>query len=124
MRKIFCLIILLFTGSSFSSAQNKPAEFDVIIKNGAVYDGTGGKSFKADVGIVGDKIDAIGNLSKSQAKSVVDASGLAIAPGFINMLSWSTESLIVDPRSMRELPTRRNDAMSAKVVNGTRSTTV
>ncbi len=75
----------------------------MIIKNGTIYDGTGGKSFKADVGIKDDKITAIGNLSKKRAKSVVDASGLAVAPGFINMLSWSTESLIVDPRSMSEL---------------------
>lgn len=103
MKKIPCLIIILFAAFSFSSAQNKPAEFDMIIKNGTIYDGTGGKSFKADVGIKDDKITAIGNLSKKRAKSVVDASGLAVAPGFINMLSWSTESLIVDPRSMSEL---------------------
>ncbi|HSK72820.1 MAG TPA: hypothetical protein VK892_14055, partial [Pyrinomonadaceae bacterium] len=103
MKKIPFLIILLSAAFSFSSAQNKPMEFDVIIRGGAVYDGTGGKPFKADVGIVGDKIAAIGNLSKSRAKSVIDASGLAVAPGFINMLSWSTESIIVDPRSMSEL---------------------
>lgn len=103
MKKIPFLIILLSAAFSFSSAQNKPMEFDVIIRGGAVYDGTGGKPFKADVGIVGDKIAAIGNLSKSRAKSIVDASGLAVSPGFINMLSWSTESIIVDPRSMSEL---------------------
>ncbi|MDQ3064067.1 MAG: D-aminoacylase [Acidobacteriota bacterium] len=103
MKKIICLIILFCAAFSFSFAQSKQAEFDVIIKNGIVYDGTGGKSLKADVGIKDDKIAAIGNLSKRQARSVVDASGLAIAPGFINMLSWSTESIIVDPRSMSEL---------------------
>lgn len=103
MKKIFWSVIFLFGIISVSIAQSKSAEFDVIIKNGVIYDGTGGKSFKGDVGIKGDKIAAIGNLSQKQAKSVIDAKGLAVAPGFINMLSWSTESLIVDGRSMSEL---------------------
>lgn len=90
----------MFSSSLFAQTAE---EFDVIIKNGTVYDGTGGKPFKADVGIKGDKIAAVGNLSRAKAKQTVDASGLAVAPGFINMLSWSTESLIVDPRSMGEL---------------------
>ncbi len=78
-------------------------DFDVIIKDGTVYDGTGGEPLRADVGIVGDQIMAVGDLSSARAKTVVDASGLAVAPGFINMLSWSTESLIVDGRSQGEL---------------------
>ncbi len=78
-------------------------DFDVIIKGGTVYDGTGGEPLRADVGISGDQIMAVGDLSSARAKTVVDASGLAVAPGFINMLSWSTESLIVDGRSQGEL---------------------
>jgi N-acyl-D-amino-acid deacylase len=104
MKKIFALLTLVcifFSSSLF--AQNKPEEFDVIIKGGTVYDGSGGKPFKADVGIKGDKVVTIGNLSKAKAKQTVDATGLAVAPGFINMLSWSVESLIIDPRSMGEL---------------------
>ncbi len=103
MKKIFALIMIasIFPLSSF--AQSKSDEFDVIIKGGTIYDGRGGKAFKADLGIKGDKVAAIGNLSKAKAKHVVEAKGLAVAPGFINMLSWSVESIIIDPRSMGEL---------------------
>ncbi len=77
--------------------------FDVVIRGGTVYDGSGGDGRRTDVGIVGDKIAAIGDLSKAEARRTVDASGLAVAPGFINMLSWSTDSLIVDGKSQSEL---------------------
>ncbi len=77
--------------------------FDVLIKGGTVYDGTGSKGLRADVGIKADRIAAIGNLRTATAKTVIDASGLAVTPGFINMLSWSTETLIVDGRSQGEL---------------------
>ncbi|MEZ5346558.1 MAG: D-aminoacylase [Pyrinomonadaceae bacterium] len=91
-------------GSGDSGSTAGSGDFDVIIKNGTVYDGSGGAPVKTDVGIKGDKIAEIGDLSKSTAKTVVDAEGLAVAPGFINMLSWSTESMIVDyARSMGEL---------------------
>ena len=59
--------------------------------------------FEADVGIKGDRIVAIGKLERKDARTVVDARGLAVAPGFINMLSWSVESLIVDGRSQSEI---------------------
>ena len=104
MKKILSVVLLVcvfFPSSLF--AQSKSEEFDVVIKGGTVYDGTGGKPFKADVGIKGDKVAAVGNLSKAKAKMVVDAIGLAVSPGFVNMLSWSVESLIIDPRSMGEL---------------------
>src|SRR2546421_3186375 len=81
-----------------------PAEkFDVVIKGGTVYDGTGEKPRATDVAIRGDKIAALGNFSADQAKTVIDAKGLSVAPGFINMLSWSTESLIEDGRSQSEI---------------------
>jgi N-acyl-D-amino-acid deacylase len=77
--------------------------FDVIIRGGTVYDGTGEPGRRADVGIRGDAVAAVGDLSAATAGTVVDARGLAVAPGFINMLSWSTESLIVDGRSQSEI---------------------
>ncbi len=80
-----------------------PERFDVLIRGGTVYDGTGRPPVTADVGLRGDRIVAIGALGKADAETVVDASGLAVAPGFINMLSWSTESLIVDGRSQGEV---------------------
>lgn len=78
-------------------------DFDVLIKGATVYDGSGRAPRRADVAIKGDRIVAIGNLKRSRARDVVDASGLAVAPGFINMLSWSTESLIADGRSQGEV---------------------
>src|SRR5262249_42244868 len=83
--------------------KSKSQTFDIIIKGGTVYDGTGGAGVKADVGIKGDRIAAVGNLSRATAPTIVDAKGLAVAPGFINMLSHSESSLIVDPRSLSEL---------------------
>ena len=76
---------------------------DIVIKGGTVYDGTGGEPRLVDVGIRGDRIVAVGNLENARAGLVVDAKGLAVAPGFINMLSHSETSLIVDGRSMSEL---------------------
>jgi N-acyl-D-amino-acid deacylase len=78
-------------------------KFDVIIKGGTVYDGTGEKPRVIDVAIRADRIAGLGTFSAEQARTVIDAKGLAVAPGFINMLSWSTESLIEDGRSQSEL---------------------
>lgn len=95
----FILLALFAFGTWLTPAQS----YDVIIKGGTVYDGTGRKPVRADVGIKDDKIVRIGNLGRANAALVIDASGMAVAPGFINMLSWSTESLLVDPRSLGEL---------------------
>src|SRR5213592_2258853 len=84
-------------------AKSKPQSFDIIIKGGTVYDGTGRPPIKADVGIKGDRIATIGNLSRASAPTIVDARGLAVAPGFINMLSHSESSLIRDGRSLSEI---------------------
>src|SRR5262247_2414028 len=106
-RKFFSLVLIL--ALSFMAIAQWPVRhhqaqsFDLIIKNGTVYDGTGGPPLKTDVGIKGDRIAAVGNLSRATAPKVVDARGLAVAPGFINMLSHSETSLIVDGRSMSEL---------------------
>ena len=99
---VFALALMMIAIGQTRSAL--PAQsFDVIIKGGTVYDGTGRAPVKADVGIRGDRIAAIGNLSRATAPNVVDAQGLAVAPGFINMLSHSETSLIVDSRSLSEL---------------------
>ena len=77
--------------------------FDVIIKNGMVYDGTGAEPRRVDVAIRGDRIAGVGDFKTAKAKTVVDANGLGVAPGFINMLSWSTVSLIQDGRSLEDI---------------------
>ena len=86
-----------------SSSSQKGAEFNVIIKGGTVYDGTGAEPKHADVAIRGDRIVGIGDFAATHAKTVIDANALAVAPGFINMLSWSNESLIQDGRSQSEI---------------------
>src|SRR5687768_13886817 len=78
-------------------------QFDVVIRGGTVYDGTGRPGRRADVGIRGDRIQAIGDLGRARARTSLDATGLAVAPGFINMLSWATESLILDGRSQGDI---------------------
>jgi N-acyl-D-amino-acid deacylase len=79
------------------------APFDIIIKGGTVYDGTGGEGHVADVAIRGDRIVGVGDFASAVPKKTIDARGLAVAPGFINMLSWSNESLIQDGRSQSEI---------------------
>ena len=76
--------------------------YDVVIRNGTVYDGSGGEPAVADVAIRGDSIVAVGTV-KERGTTEVDATGLAVTPGFINMLSWSTESLIEDGRSQGDI---------------------
>lgn len=77
--------------------------FDVLIRNGMIYDGSGNPPKQLDLAIRGDKIAAIGDLKDATGKVVIDAKGLAVAPGFINMLSWSNESLIADGRGQSEI---------------------
>ncbi|MBK8813733.1 MAG: D-aminoacylase [Acidobacteria bacterium] len=103
MRKFVHLLALLFVCALIAPAQRISPAFDIIIKGGTVYDGTGRRPVRTDVGIKDDKVAKIGDLGRANAALVIDAKGMAVAPGFINMLSWSTESLIVDPRSLGEL---------------------
>ncbi len=76
--------------------------YDVIISDGLIYDGNGGEPYIADIGISGERIAAIGDL-EGDAETVINASGLAVAPGFINMLSWATDSLLIDGRSQSDI---------------------
>jgi N-acyl-D-amino-acid deacylase len=77
--------------------------FDVLIRGGTVYDGSGEAPRRVDVGLRGDRIVAVGDLTNATAKTVVEAKDLAVSPGFINMLSWSTDSLLADGRSQSEI---------------------
>src|SRR5688572_6793254 len=82
------------------SSANK---FDLIIRNGMIYDGNGRKPYKGDIAINADTIAFIGDLSAAHSRQVIDAKGMAVAPGFINMLSWANESLIQDGRSQSDI---------------------
>ncbi|MBX3276912.1 MAG: D-aminoacylase [Acidobacteria bacterium] len=77
--------------------------FDVLIRNGTVYDGSGARPRRADLAIRGDSIVAVGSFANAGAKNIIDARGLAVAPGFINMLSWAVDDLIIDGRSQGDI---------------------
>jgi N-acyl-D-amino-acid deacylase len=97
-------VIATLAALTLSGCGGAPAErFDVILRGGTVYDGTGSAPRVADVGIRGDRVAAVGDLARSTADTEVDVAGLAVAPGFINMLSWATVSLIEDGRSLGDI---------------------
>jgi N-acyl-D-amino-acid deacylase len=83
--------------------QSTQQEFDYILRHGTIYDGTGNPSFIGDVAIQSDTIAAIGDLTNAKGRNEIDATGLAIAPGFINMLSWADRSLLLDGRSVSDI---------------------
>ena len=96
--------LALFSVVAFSlSCNTEKQNFEVIIRNGMVYDGSGRDSFKADIGINADTIAFIGNLTDANAKNEINAKGLAVSPGFINMLSWADGSLLKDGRSLSDI---------------------
>ncbi len=78
-------------------------EYDVVIRGGTIYDGSGSPPFVGDVALRGDTIAAIGSVGNARGRVEINAAGLAVAPGFINMLSWATESLIADGRSQSDI---------------------
>jgi len=95
--------LLLLTAAACGPSPDASPEYDVILRGGTVYDGSAEPSYVADVAIDGDKIAAIGDLSETGATTEIDVSGLAVAPGFINMMSWANESLIEDGRSQSDI---------------------
>ena len=101
-RSAFILLLLFLTVSATYADTSAPV-FDVLIRGGDLYDGSGDPPVRADVAIIKDRIAAIGDLANAGAHHVVHARSLAVAPGFINMLSWSNESLIADGRGQSEL---------------------
>ena len=101
MRKVtlfFCAALLLISAAIFGLSKT----YDVVITSGDIYNGSGGASYVADIGIKDGHIAAIGQL-EPDADVVIDAQGLAVAPGFINMLSWANESLLADGRSQSDI---------------------
>ena len=78
-------------------------QYDLLIRNGQVFDGTGAPGVATSVAVHGDRIAAIGPLGDATARVTIDATGLAVAPGFINMLSWADEPLLVDGRSQSDI---------------------
>jgi len=100
------LILIALSIFAIASCRTEPPaapNYDVLIRGGSVYDGSGSPPRTADVGINGDVIVAIGDLSNATGTTDIDAAGLAVAPGFINVLSWATESLIEDPLSQSDI---------------------
>jgi N-acyl-D-amino-acid deacylase len=79
------------------------ADFDIIIRNGALYDGSGSTPIIGDLAISGSTIGAMGSLGEAAARQVIDAGGLAVAPGFINIMSWAPITLLIDGRSQSDI---------------------
>lgn len=102
----FCL--LSWTSASTAALPAMPwaqkgVPFDIVIRNGAIYDGSGAAPFVGDVAIRGDRIVAVARKIRGPRLTEIDATGLAVSPGFINMLSWATESLLADGRGLSDL---------------------
>jgi N-acyl-D-amino-acid deacylase len=95
--KVFLPVFFLIYGCADSD------RYDLLIRNGKIIDGSGSAAFTGDVGIRGDTIAAVGDLKSARGRTVIDAQGMVVAPGFINMLSWAVESLIEDGRSMSDI---------------------
>ena len=107
MRKtsLLALTMLLFGGCAplaDATVETVPS-YDVIIRNGTVYDGTSSEGKLSDLAVSGDRISKIGPRLSGKGKTEIDATGMAVTPGFINMLSWATESLIIDGKSQSDI---------------------
>jgi len=95
---LFC-----FAAGTLLTACASPPSYDVILRNGTIYDGSGDVPFIADLAIDGDTIVAIGDIGNATAMTEINADGLAVAPGFVNMMCWANESLIEDGRSQSDI---------------------
>src|SRR5262245_66258040 len=98
-QKFLFAALSFFLLAVIGAGQTQRDGYDVIIRNGMVYDGTGGAPRRADVGVRDNQIAAIGDLSKAKATNEIEARGMAVVPGFINMLSHSVTWLIIAYRS-------------------------
>ncbi len=99
MKKI---LFILLVSVAFTACTQKN-NYDIIIRNGLIYDGNGGVPYNTDIAINADTIAFIGELKNATTKNEIDAKGMAVSPGFINMLSWANESLIEDGRSQSDI---------------------
>ena len=93
---LVCALLLL-------PACTQPTSYDVILRGGTIYDGGGGEPYVGDVALAGDTIAALGDIGEAEAPVEIDVQGLAVAPGFINMMCWANESLIEDGRSQSDI---------------------
>lgn len=105
MRLVLFLLGYLLTSSLALAQAVKPtgSHYDVLIRNGLIYDGSGKPPVRGDVGIRGDRVVAVGNLSQATAATQIDAQGKAVAPGFVNVLSHTGIELLHDGHSMSDL---------------------
>ena len=99
----FLILTFLFFSFSCSKKPIEPVVADLVINNGTIYDGSGEKPFIGSIGIKDDKIIYVGENTNFDADSTIDASGLAVSPGFINMLSWGYGTLMNDGRGLSDL---------------------
>jgi N-acyl-D-amino-acid deacylase len=97
------LAALLLALASCAAARELPPAYDTVIRGGTIYDGNGGAPYVGDVAIKGDRIAAVSPRIAGRGKAEIDARGLAVAPGFINMLSWAAEPLIRDGRAQSDV---------------------
>ncbi len=96
-------LFLICTAAVACLTCSRAPEYDVVIRGGTVYDGSGGPPFAGDIAVKNDTIAFVGDAKNLRGKVEVDANGLSVSPGFINMLSWANESLIHDGRSQSDI---------------------
>jgi N-acyl-D-amino-acid deacylase len=103
MRRLTLPLIAVLLASLLAGCSAPAPEYDLVIRGGTVYDGSGTPGRRADVAIDGERIAAVGDLSAARGAEELDATGLAVTPGFINMLSWAVNTLIADGRSQSDI---------------------
>ncbi|MEO7502584.1 MAG: D-aminoacylase, partial [Gemmatimonadaceae bacterium] len=103
MRQFRSLAIACTVVAFTAVAGNAQPQYDVVIRGGTIYDGSGAKPIVGDIALRGDSIVAIGAALSGRGTKEIKANGLAVSPGFINMLSWANESLIQDGRSQGDI---------------------
>ena len=100
---LLCVAAALLSSSLPAGEAANPPQYDLLIRNGRIVDGTGRAGYVADVAVKGDRIARVGKLRGARARRVIDAKGLVVAPGFIDMLGQSEVNLLIDPRAMSKV---------------------
>jgi N-acyl-D-amino-acid deacylase len=95
--------LIFLVGFALLTACAAPVEYDIVLRNGTIYDGSGSSPIVGDLAMEGDVIVAMGDLGRAVGRTEIEVDGLAVAPGFINMLSWATSSLIEDGRAQSDI---------------------
>lgn len=101
MKRIALVLAALLAAAPVQAAPR--AAYDILIRGGTIYDGSGGKPFRGDVAVRGQRIVFVGPRAPGRARRTIDASGRAVSPGFVNMLSWATDTLLADGRGLSDL---------------------